>query len=239
MPATLKSCLPAAFAALLIPFLAAVPAAAADEKDQQIEQLREQVKKLEARLADLEKKVTPLLAKGNAAGGATAAAGTETQAAGRDEARSQRMQAKARERMRQDLKKHSREQIGEAEQLYQVANKNWRSDEAKQSLQKMVEKFPDVNRTGCAVLYLGQMSEGEEHERLLKDAAEKYGDCFYGNGVQVGAYARFLLALYYKNTGKADEAKKLFDEIRRKYPDAIDHRGRSLVAQIPAAGIAE
>jgi TolA-binding protein len=240
VPAALKSCIPLAFAALL-PLLMTAPAVAVaqDEKDRQIEQLQEQVRKLEARLADLEKRVGPLLARGNATGGAAAAAGTATQAAARDEARSQGMQAKARERMRQDLQKHNRAQLGEAEQLYQVANKNWRSDEAKQSLQQMVEKFPDVNRTGCAVLYLGQMSEGEERERLLKDAAEKYGDCYYGNGVQVGAYARFLLAHYYRETGKADEAKQLFDEIRTKYPDAIDHRGRSLVAQIPAAGNAE
>ena len=208
---------------------------AGDVKDGQITELREQVKKLEARLAELEKQVGPLVARQNGGPGAgeEARVARAQQPAGRDEARVTKAQAKARARMALDRKKHTGAQIGQAEELYQVANKNWRTEEARQSLQQMVEKFPDVNRTGCAVLYLGQMSEGEERERLLTDAAEKYGDCYYGNGVQVGAYARFLLALYYKDAGQEDKAKRLFDEIRKKYPDAVDHGGRWLVAQIP------
>jgi TolA-binding protein len=192
-----------------------------DDKDKQIQALQEQVRKLEARLAQLEKQFAPLIARQT----------NEQDSQGR----LKKQQALAQQRMRSDLQEHNRQELGEAEKLYQVANKNWRSDEAKQSLQQMVERFPDVNRTGCAVLYLGQMSEGDHRERLLKDAAEKYGDCFYGNGVQVGAYARFLLALYYKDKGEADKAKELFDEIRAKYPDAVDHRGNALVQQMPTA----
>jgi hypothetical protein len=147
-------------------------------------------------------------------------------------ARQQKQQTLARDRMRRDLQKHNRQQLGEAEQLYQVANKNWRAPEAKQSLQQMIERFPDVNRTGCAALYLAQWAEGDERERLLTEAAEKYGDCFYGDGVQVGPYAKFLLGLYYKEKGDAEKAKALFDEIRTQHADAIDHRGNGLVAQI-------
>jgi len=47
----------------------------------------------------------------------------------------------------------------------------------------------------------------------------------YGNGVQVGAYARYLLALYYKETGDLNRAKKLFTEVVRKYPGSVNHRG--------------
>ena len=196
------------------------PAAAAEADDQaKIRALEEKVARLEARLAELEKRVNPVVAKQT----------TEQNA----QDRAKKQQALARARMSQDLKKHNRDQLREAEQLYQVANKNWRAPEAKQSLQQMIERFPDVNRTGCAALYLAQWSEGEERERLLKEVIEKFGDCFYGNGVQVGAYARFLLALYYKDKGEADKAKDLFEEIRTKYPDAIDHRGNGVVAQLP------
>jgi TolA-binding protein len=206
-------------------------AASADAKDRQIQELQAHVKRLEARLAELERKVAPMLARqGGGGGGAEGAAEPAAQNA---QALLQKNQIKARERMRADLKKHKQDELRKAEELYQVANKNWRSEEAKQSLQQMVEQFPDINRTGCAVLYLGQYATGEERERLLTDAAEKYGDCYYGNGVQVGAYARFLLGLYYQENSQADKAKKLFDEIRTKYADATDHRGRSLVAQIP------
>ena len=207
--------------------------AAGDAKDRQIQELQAHVKRLEARLADLEKKVAPILAKqGGVGSGADAGAQPAAQTA---EALQKRNAAKARERMRADQRKHKPDELGKAEELYQVANKNWRSGAARQSLQQMVEQFPDINRTGCAVLYLGQYATGEERERLLTDAAEKYGDCYYGNGVQVGAYARFLLGLYYQENGQADKAKALFDEIRTKYLDATDHRGRSLVAQIPGA----
>ena len=199
------------------------PARATDSSEDQARQIRElqdKVAKLEGRLAELEKRVGPVVAK---------------QATDQDaQARAKKQQLAARQRMSQDLKKHNRQQLQEAEQLYQVANKNWRAPEAKQSLQQMVERFPDVNRTGCAALYLAQWSEGDERERLLKEAAEKYGDCYYGNGVQVGPYAKYLLALYYKDKGEADKAKELFEEIKSKYADAIDHRGNGLVGQIPA-----
>jgi len=137
---------------------------------------------------------------------------------------------KARLRMRQDQQKHTPEQLKQAEELYQVPNKNWRTPEAQASLEKMVQQFPDVNRTGCAVLYLGQYSVGEQREKYLKDAAEKFGDCYYGNGVQVGAFARYLLALYYRENNQPDKARQLFDEILKNYADAVTHRGDSLAA---------
>jgi hypothetical protein len=190
-----------------------------DDQSRQLRELQEKVAKLEGRLAELEKRVGPVVAK---------------QANDQDvQARAKKQQLLARQRMSDDLKKHNRKQLQEAEQLYQVANKDWRSPEAKQSLQQMVERFPDVNRTGCAALYLAQWAEGDERERLLKEAGEKYGDCFYGNGVQVGPYSKFLLALYYKDKGEADKAKELFEEIRTKHAEAIDHRGNGLVGQIP------
>jgi hypothetical protein len=34
-------------------------------------------------------------------------------------------------------------------------------------------------------------------------------------------------------TCNAEKAATLFEEIRRDYPDAIDHNGRSLVGQLP------
>jgi TolA-binding protein len=136
--------------------------------------------------------------------------------------------------MAKDRKKHTQAELQDAEALYQVANANWRSDEARQSLAKMIEKYPDLDRTGCAVLYLGQMAEGEDREKYLSQAVEKFSDCYYGNGVQVGGWARLLLGLYYQENGKPDKAKALFDEIRNDYANAIDHKGHLLVKLIPA-----
>jgi hypothetical protein len=80
---------------------------------------------------------------------------------------------------------------------------------------------------------MGQMSTGEEQEEYLRLAIKDFGDCYYGNGVQVGAYARLYLAYHYKKIGKDKEAQLLFDEIRNNYPDAVNHKGKPLIEMLP------
>jgi hypothetical protein len=137
-------------------------------------------------------------------------------------------------KMLRDRQKYTPEQLDEAESLYQVANKKWGSPEAAESLQKMIQKYPDINRTGCAVLYVAQRSQGEERARRLQECIQKFNDCFYGDGVQVGVYARFLLAQDYHTNGDEKKAEALFNEIKANYSDAVDHGGRLLVDTIKA-----
>jgi hypothetical protein len=129
----------------------------------------------------------------------------------------------------EDRANHTPEQLREAEGLYQVANQKWGSPEATESLQKMIQQYPDVNRTGCAVLYLAQSSKDDARAKYLQDCIEKYNDCFYGDGVQVGAYARFLLAQDYRSKGEPAKAGTLENELKTHYADAIDHGGKLLV----------
>jgi len=138
-----------------------------------------------------------------------------------------------RKRFEEDRKTYSIDELREIEKLYQVANKQWNTPEAKESLKKLIEKFPKANRTGCAVQYMGQMSAGEEKEKYLKLAIKDFGDCYYGSGVQIGAYARLYLGYYYKEKGQDKEAKALFDEIRKDYPDAVSHKGKRLADNLP------
>ena len=138
-----------------------------------------------------------------------------------------------RAKYEEERKTYSQEQLREIEELYQSANKDLKSPAAKTALKDLIEKYPKANRTGCAVQYMGQMSEGDERETYLKLAIRDFGDCFYGNGVQVGAYARFYLGHHYLKAGKEKEAKALFDEIKNDYPDAIDHKGRKLTTLLP------
>ena len=135
-------------------------------------------------------------------------------------------------RMQEDRKNYNGK-VQEIESAYQAAGKQADPVKKKESLQALISKYPKANRSGCAMLYLGQASEGKEKEAFLLRAIEEYGNCWYGDGVQVGAYARFYLAHYYKNEGKTVEAEKLFAELRKDYPDAIDHRGRLLSESLP------
>ncbi len=154
-----------------------------------------------------------------------------------EEAEVEQRRAKLRidfeKRMARDKKIYSEQELSEIEQLYQVANKKWNSQEAEDSLEKLIARYAKANRTGCAVLYLGQMSEGEQKEEYLKRAIKDFGDCMYGDGVRVGTFARYLLAMHYKETGKEDEAKRLIAELIKDYPDAVGHNGELLIEQIP------
>ena len=150
------------------------------------------------------------------------------------QARQASLRVKFDQKMAQDHQKYSQQELSEAENLYQVANKNWGTLEASNSLQTMIQKYPDIDRTGCAVLYVAQMSQGDLRAQYLQDCIDKYNDCFYGDGVQVGVYARFLLAEDYRSNGERAKMDALFNEIKSKYPDDVDHSGNLLVDLIKA-----
>jgi len=177
--------------------------------------LKARVAAMEARLADLENSLKPVIAQVQSAD------------------RRVQQQREARRRMQRDLDAYTEQELREIESLYQVANKKWQTEEARASLQTLVEKYKKANRTGCAILYLGQMSQGEEQLAYLKQAIADHGDCFYGDGVQVGAYARYVFGHVYLKRGDTAQAGALFEEIRRDFPDAVDHQGNSLVSQLP------
>ncbi|MFZ2655761.1 MAG: tetratricopeptide repeat protein [Victivallales bacterium] len=143
------------------------------------------------------------------------------------------LRERVKKRFEQDQATYTKEELMEVERLYQVANKEWNSPEAKVCLKALIEKYPKANRTGCALQYLGQMTSGEEKEKYLKQAIKDFSDCYYGSGVQVGAYAKFYLADYYQKNGKKDEASALYEEIRKDYPDAVNHKGKLLKDIIP------
>jgi hypothetical protein len=131
--------------------------------------------------------------------------------------------------MAQDRSKYTADQLREAENLMRIGDEKYGSPEANESCQTLIKNYPDSDRAGCAMLYLAQMSQGDERARYLQECIDKYNDCFYGDGVQVGAYARLLLVEDYKSQGETEKAEALFNEIKTKYADAIDHNGNLLV----------
>jgi len=138
------------------------------------------------------------------------------------------LRQRAQERMRQDLSLYSPADLRALEELYQSANKNLRDPDAKDILKRVVKDYPKSNRAGSAVLYLAQLSSGAEREAFLKSAIESHGDTWYGNGVQVGAFARAQLAAFYAAENKLTEARALAREVTDRFPGAIDHGGRPL-----------
>jgi hypothetical protein len=138
------------------------------------------------------------------------------------------LRARAQARMRQDREAYAPQEVQAIEALYQSANSNLSAPESRDRLQELVLKYPKANRTGCAVLYLAQASRGDERERLLKKAIENHSDAWYGDGTQVGAFARALLAQHYANTDRRDQATALAAEVEKLFPGAVDHAGARL-----------
>lgn len=127
-----------------------------------------------------------------------------------------------------DKETYGEEVFREIERIYQAYASSNEVETAELGI--LLEKYPDANRTGCAVMYAGQRA-GLDGEKWFKLALEKFSTCYYGDGVCVGAYARSYLANLYKESGKSEEAKKLIAEIKSLYPDAVTHRGQ-LLAEI-------
>jgi tetratricopeptide (TPR) repeat protein len=140
---------------------------------------------------------------------------------------------KAEEMMARDSRLYSGKEMSDLEQTYQIGNRTPRSPEAIEALKKVIEKYEKSNRAGCAALYVGRWTKGEEQEKYLKLAIEKYSKSYYLDGTSVGGYARLILGSIYQQAGKTADAQKLFDEVRKDYADAQEHTGGLIVANLP------
>lgn len=184
------------------------------------------IKTQDMNIKDITKKATTVAIAATMATSSTAEELKPVEEAARIELKEQ-----ARERMRQDRKEYSRQELGELEELYQIANKNWKTDKAKakKAMEELIKDYKKANRTGCAVLYLGQLSHGDERDKYLDQAIKKYSDCYYGNGVQVGGWARYLRILDLRSDENHEAADKLEKELRTKYNQSISHGGLLLL----------
>ena len=198
----------------LVLAMALVSAGCVVTGNQEVEQLKAKNAALEERISEMEKILQPL----------------QTQA--EQQARQRAYRERFDRRRELDLKKYTREQLTEAENMYAAAESKWNSPEYSESVKQMVQKFPDANRAGCLLLEFAQNTTGPDSEKCFKDCIEKYNDCYYGDGVQVGAFARFWLADYYSKTNENEKAAALYKEIKDNYSDAIDHNGQLLITLI-------
>jgi hypothetical protein len=205
------------FSAILTGGLAASTPAWAQTNADEIAQLNRRVAQLEKQVQEISSFLEPLR-------------GQQATIASRRQALKDKLEA----RFAQDRNKYTPEQVLDAESLFHVVSQKPGTSEASESFQTLVKKYPDMDRTGCAMLYIAQRSQGEDRAKYLQECIDKYDDCVYGDGVQVGAYARFLLARDYVKKGDEKKAAALSGEIKNQYPEAVDHAG-NLLMDIPAA----
>jgi hypothetical protein len=138
----------------------------------------------------------------------------------------------ARTRMMMDAEIYQRHDLDIIEKLHETASRDWKADDAGKAVGLLTQRYPAANRTGCAVLSRAQSIEGNEQLELLKQAIGKHGGCYYPNGVQVGPYAKLYLAMRHKRDGNDAEADRLFLDIRKNHPDAVDRNGQLLTSHL-------
>lgn len=176
---------------------------------------------VEARLAALEKRVAELERRHVCSEAVSQKDETEADAA-------QSRRAKIQARYAKDVEKYGKDALREIERLYRAYAKSRQVED--QSLDDLLSRFPAANRTGCAVMYAGQRAKGDAAVKWYKKAIADHGDCLYGDGAIVGAYARFYLAAEYERSGKLKEAESLRQEILNLYPNAVTHRGQPMAS---------
>jgi len=184
------------------------------KNDRQIQALEAKVSELEHRLDQMQGPPRQL---------------TPEQQKGLD--RMQSYRGKYQQRFGLDVRTHTEAKVVEVENAYAATQANFGSPECIDAHKKFIKKYPGFNRTGCALSELAGMSSitSPEVEQYYKQCIQKYDDCYWGDGVQVGPFARFCLANYYKNAGQGDKAEALYKELKDNYADALDHNGQLLV----------
>jgi beta-lactamase regulating signal transducer with metallopeptidase domain len=180
-----------------------------------------QIQALEAKVAELEHRLDQMQGASRQL--------TPEQQQGRE--RMQSYHGKFEQRYGLDVRTHTEAKVVEVENAYAATQRDFGSPECIEALKKFIKKYPGFNRTGCALSELAGLSNrtSPEVEQYLKECIQKYDDCYWGDGVQVGPFARFGLAEYYKHAGQDDKAEALYKEIKDNYPDALDHKGQLLI----------
>jgi hypothetical protein len=139
----------------------------------------------------------------------------------------------ARARMAKDRATYTAQELTEIEAIY--GQGSMKTDAGQRAYAALIQRFPESNRAGCAALYLARVATGDDQKAKLQQAIRDYNDAWYGDGTQVGPYARTLLALQLKKDGQIDAARLLAAEVAANTPNAVEHQGRSLVAWLREA----
>ena len=135
--------------------------------------------------------------------------------------------AAARARIARDAMFYSREERIEIDKLY----KSWKTKKGKERQAvaiTMLRRFPKANPTGCVQYLLALDSARQKRIRLLKQVIQNHNDCWFVNGMQVGAMARYHLINILMETGKQEESEKYREELKTSFPDAIDGTGKRI-----------
>ena len=137
---------------------------------------------------------------------------------------------KARARIDEDGANLGRIEVQAIEKSFNEARQVGDESERKKSLKAFIAKNKKCNRTGCAMLMLAAISgNGPDSVKILQDAVKDYSDCYFNDGAQVGGCGRYMLARRYMLSGDKNKAAKLLLELKKSYPDAVDHAGNKLV----------
>ena len=137
----------------------------------------------------------------------------------------------AQERWQVDAKHFTKEELKKIEAEYQrIHQMPHDSDEFRSAVDVFLTNYPTTNRAGCLALDRARNYERSARIKALKYAVKHYGNCRFGDGVQVAAMGRLYQAEEAFAAQDTDTAKKLCAEIRANHPNSVDH-GQKLLRE--------
>ena len=135
---------------------------------------------------------------------------------------------KALYRILRDGDIYTKNELREAEIILRFIQNNPGHESNIKKLNILRKKYPNANQTGCALMTCALKEKKEAKEKMLVEVIENHSDCYFSDGVSVGAFSRLYLALHFRSINKIEQSLLLIDEIKLSYPYAIDHDGRTL-----------
>jgi len=124
-----------------------------------------------------------------------------------------------------------------AEEIYQkiatlMKSKQGSALQAEALWLQLRDNYPDDNRVGCGALYLARMyhrsGQNSKAADMYRITIRSYYDHRYGDGTQVGPYAKYQYSLLLESWGRKSEARALLQSIVRDDADALNHAGQRL-----------
>jgi hypothetical protein len=79
---------------------------------------------------------------------------------------------------------------------------------------------------------LAYYQKGNKQETSLLKVISKYSDCYYGDGVNVGACAKYFLARYYLSRNKMEKVQSILNDLRKNHRTAISHNQKNLASLV-------
>jgi len=128
-----------------------------------------------------------------------------------------------------DERRYDARSLKEIENLYRRGNERIDTEEGRDALEELVEKYPESNRRGCAAMNLGAtyLNEGELEAAAahLEAIISAGSDAVFENGERILPKAMYNYGMLLERRGDEDGARDVWEGLGARFPGETDGNG--------------